>query len=92
MYHLFFNILESSGILATMKKKKEIALMNDSNDMDRAFNPFKIKTGEQANFSISALSPLDQVIYLKLLFKHLCDYFILNVNRKMRVSRKENLT
>lgn len=36
--------------------------MNESNDMDRGFNPFKIKTGEETNFSISNLSPMDQVI------------------------------
>lgn len=35
--------------------------MNESNDIDRAFNPFKKKTDEQANISIGTLSPLDQV-------------------------------
>lgn len=38
--------------------------MNESNDIDRAFNPFKKKAGGQAtNISIDTLSPFDQVNY-----------------------------
>lgn len=48
-----------------MKKKKDLELMNDSNDMDRAFNPFQKKLNGQDNISLSTLSPMDQVIYLK---------------------------
>jgi len=55
--------LESSSILAVIKKKQESELMNESNDIDRAFNPFKKKTGVQANISIDTLSPFDQVNY-----------------------------
>lgn len=36
--------------------------MNESNDIDRAFNPFQKKTDGQPNISIGTLSPLDQVI------------------------------
>lgn len=39
--------------------------MNDSNDLDRAFNPFQKKLKGQANISLSTLSPMNQVIYLK---------------------------
>lgn len=56
--------LESSSILATLKKKKDIELMNESNDMDRAFNPFQKRSGGQNNISIGTLSPLDQVFFL----------------------------
>lgn len=56
-------VLESSSILAVIKKKQESELMNESNDIDRAFNPFKKKSGGQANISIGTLSPLDQVNY-----------------------------
>lgn len=58
-----FTFLESSSILTTLKKKKDVELMNESNDMDRAFNPFKKKTEGQNNFSISNLS-MDQVCFL----------------------------
>ncbi|KAL4149661.1 hypothetical protein QTP88_003553 [Uroleucon formosanum] len=53
-------VVESSSILAVIKKKQESELMNESNDIDRAFNPFKKKTDGQANISIGTLSPLDQ--------------------------------
>jgi len=50
--------------LAVIKKKQESELMNESNDIDRAFNPFKKKAGGQAtNISIDTLSPFDQVNY-----------------------------
>ncbi|XP_015373408.1 PREDICTED: WD repeat and HMG-box DNA-binding protein 1 isoform X2 [Diuraphis noxia] len=54
------NNKEPSSILAVIKKKQESELMNESNDIDRAFNPFKKKTGGQANISIDSLSPFDQ--------------------------------
>lgn len=70
--------LESSSILAVIKKKQESELMNESNDLDRAFNPFKKRTGGQANISMSTLSPLDQVnnflqrkIYFNIRFEHI---------------------
>lgn len=56
--------LEPSSILATMAKKKDVEFLNDSIDMDRAFNPFRKKSGAQTNNSIGTLSPMDQVIYL----------------------------
>lgn len=56
-------VLESSSILAVIKKKQESELMNESHDIDRAFNPFKKKTSGQANISIDTLSPFDQVNY-----------------------------
>lgn len=61
-----FNILEeSSSILLTMIKKKDLEQMNESNDLDRAFNPFQKKLNGQANISLGTLSTMDQVIYLK---------------------------
>lgn len=59
----WLEFLESSSILSVLKKKQESELMNESNDIDRAFNPFKKKNGGQANISFSTLSPLDQVNY-----------------------------
>lgn len=60
----------------TMKKKKDLELMNDSSDMDRDFNPFQRKSVRKAaNISISSLSSIDQVIFLKLMFKkYVCIY------------------
>lgn len=52
--------------------------MNESNDMDRAFNPFKKKTGGQANISIDTLSPFDQVNYF--IF---CTYILYFLNFKL---------
>lgn len=68
-------LLESPNILTTLKKKKDVELLNESNDMDRAFNPFKKKTEGQKDFSISNLTPMDQVIFifhnsLKLVFNY----------------------
>lgn len=63
-YIYLFNYLESSSIFDTIKRKKNIELMNESNDIDRAFNPFQKKTDGQPNISIGTLSPLDQVILL----------------------------
>lgn len=61
----------SSSILATIKKKKDAELLNESHDMDRDFNPFQKKLGGQTNISISTPSSLDQVI-------NLINVFILN--------------
>lgn len=58
--------LELSSILSVLKKKQESELMNESNDIDRAFNPFKKKNAGQANISFSTLSSLDQVNYFLL--------------------------
>lgn len=37
--------------------------MNESSDIDRAFNPFQKQSGTQANISIDSPLPLNQVIY-----------------------------
>lgn len=50
--------------MATINKKKNMELINDSIDMDRGFNPFKKRSEGQANISIGTLSPLNQVIIL----------------------------
>lgn len=47
-----------------MKKKKDLELMNESNDLDRGFNPFLKKSGKNADISLCTFSPIDQVIYL----------------------------
>lgn len=36
-------------------------LLNDSSDIDRAFNPFQKRSGAQANISIDSPLPLNQV-------------------------------
>jgi hypothetical protein len=50
--------------LTTIKKKKDIEQMNESYDVDRAFNPFKKKSEGQKTFSISNLTPTGQVIFI----------------------------
>jgi len=94
-------VVESSSILAVIKKKQESEVMNESNDIDRAFNPFKKKTGGQANISIGTLSPFDQVNYFTFYTHFILTqgsnifyiYIILHCFRQSspRVTIKENL-
>lgn len=58
--------------------------MDDSCDIDRAFNPFKIRSGAQANISFDSPLPLNRVIYLFFLSNYLnycsmyCAYILHN--------------
>lgn len=65
LFICLFNFLEPSSILATIKKKKDIELMNESSDADRVYNPFQKKSAKQAkaDISIDTFSPLDEVIH-----------------------------